>query len=322
MIEAVRFVRGAVAKKDYIAELTHFLIENGRITGFNGIMALSSPIDIDLNARPKATTFANALNKCEDTITMHMTKAGRLSIGSGKFRALVDCVDNDVALTPVVPEGWEIDVGPKFMDAIRATAKYQGVDASRPWAMGLLFTGQSVMATNNVVFVEYWHGHMMPFDMIIPTVAVNELLRINQDPVRVTATANSITFHFADDRWLRTQLVSTGWPEKATTLLDRGFDYKPVPPDLFEGLQAVKPFLDKDGRVHFLGDELSTSQVAEIGAHYQVDGLPKGHCYAFKVLELLEGATAIDFDPFPQPCGFLADGMRGMFLGMRIGVQA
>lgn len=318
MIDAVKFVRGAVAKKDYVAELTHFKIEDRRITGYNGVMALSSPIDIDLNVSPKATVFANALNKCEDTISLHMTKAGRLSLRSGKFRALIDCVDTEASVLPTVPEGWEIDVGAQFMDAIRATARFQGIDASRPWAMGLLFTGQSVMATNNVVFVEYWHGHQMPFDMIIPTVAVNELLRINQDPVRVTATENNVTFHFEDDRWLMTQLIAVAWPEKATTLLDRDFDYKPFPEDFFEGLQTIKPFLDKDGRVHFLGDEMSTSQVDELGAHYDVPGLPEGHCYPFKVLELLEGVTAVDFDPFPAPCGFLAPGMRGMFLGLKV----
>ena len=43
MIDAVKFVQGAVAKKDYVAELTHFLIQDNRITGYNGIMGLSSP---------------------------------------------------------------------------------------------------------------------------------------------------------------------------------------------------------------------------------------------------------------------------------------
>ena len=317
MINDVKFVRGAVAKKDYIAELTHFRITEGRITGFNGIMALSSPLDLDLDANPKATTFANALNKCEDTISIHKTPTGRLSIKSGKFRALVECLDDEYTSTPVAPEGVDIDVGPSFMQAIRAVAKFQGIDASRPWAMGVLFINQSVMATNNVVFVEYWHGHQMPFNMNIPTVAVNELLRINQDPVRVTATESSITFHFENDRWLRTQLVTTGWPEKATQLLDREFNYKPMPAEFFTGLTTIKPFLDADGRVHFKDGQLSTSPADEIGANYEIEGLPDGQCYPYKVLELLEGATAVDFDPCPAPCGFLADGMRGMFLGLR-----
>ena len=317
MIDAIKFVRGAVAKKDYIAELTHFRIAGGRISGFNGVMALSSPLDLDINANPKATTFAKALNTCEDTISMHLTPTGRLSVKSGKFRALIECLDDEYISAPLAPEGVDIDVGPSFMKAIRAVNKFQGIDASRPWSMGVLFTKQSVMATNNVVFVEYWHGHMMPFDMNIPTVAVNELLRINQDPIRVTATESSITFHFENDRWLRTQLVTTGWPDKATQLLDREFDYSPMPEDFFTGLATIKPFLDADGRVHFTPTGMSTSRADEIGANYEVGDLPDDQCYPFKVLELLEGATAVDFGPYPAPCGFLAEGMRGMFLGLR-----
>lgn len=318
MLDAIRFTRGAVAKKDYVAELTHFHIEAGRITGFNGIMGLSAPIDLDITARPKATVFANAVAKCEGTISMHMTAAGRMSVKSGKFRALVDCLPDDgVTITPAVPEGTDIDVGPAFMQAIRAIEKYQGIDASRPWAMGVLFTNQSVMATNNVIFVEYWHGHQFPFDMNIPSVAVKELLRINEDPIRVTATEHSATFHFEGERWLKTQLVAQPWPEQAKGLLDRAFDYEDVPPDLWEALQTIKPFLDKDERIHFKDGGISTSPTDELGAHFEVEGIKEGPCFSFKVLQLLEGATRIDFTPHPAPCGFLANGMRGMFLGLR-----
>jgi hypothetical protein len=317
MIDAIRFTRGAIAKKDYVPELTHYIIKDGRITGYNGVMSLSSPLDLDIDARPKASTFAKAVASCEDTISIHMTKAGRLSIKSGKFRALVDCLPEDTAMDlPVLPEGEDVDVGPTFMDAIRATAKYQGVDASRPWAMGLMFNGPSVLATNNVIFVEYWHGHPMPMPMNIPTVAIKELLRIGQNPIRVTANAHSATFHFEDDRWLKTQLVAQPWPETAMGLLDRQFDYQPAPEGLWDALRTIKPFIDKDERVHFRDGTISTSAVDELGAHHECD-VPDGPVFAYKVLELLEGATHIDFSPYPNPCGFLADGMRGMFLGLR-----
>lgn len=317
MIDAIKFTRGAIAKKDYVPELTHFIIRDGRITGFNGVMSLSSPIELDIDARPKATTFAKAVATCEDTISMHMTKAGRLSIKSGKFRALVDCLPEDATLqTPYPQEGQDVDVGPEFMAAIRATAKYQGIDASRPWAMGLMFNGPTVLATNNVIFVEYWHGHQIPFPMNIPSVAVKELLRINQDPVRVTASESSATFHFENERWLKTQLVAQPWPEQAIGLLDRQFDYQPMPDGLFTALQTIKPFLDKDERVHFRNGQVSTSATDELGAHHECD-VPDGPVFSYKVLELLEGATQVDFSPHPNPCGFLAHNMRGMFLGLR-----
>lgn len=318
MIDAIKFTRGAIARKDFVAELTHFRIADGRITGFNGMLALSSPIELDLDVRPKASTFAKAVQACETTTTMHLTPAGRLSIKSGKFKALIDCLPDDHAMTPVVPDGWDIDLGDKFMDAVRAVAPFTGVDASRPWAMGIMLKGQSAFATNNVCFVEYWHGHQMPFPMNIPKECITELLRINQTPSRVTATESSITFHFADGRWMKSQLYVDNWPEQAFKLFDmHQFEYESVPEGLFEAMQKIKPFLDKDTRVWFRDNGVATSQHDEEGAHVEVEGLIEGPCFQFPALTLLEKATHIDFMPHPKPCGFLADGMRGMILGLR-----
>lgn len=318
MIDAIKFVRGAVAKKDFVPELTHFRIKDGRITGYNGVMALSSPINLDLDARPHAVTFANAVAKCEDTISIHMTAAGRLSVKSGPFRALVDCLDDDHTIIPTAPEGHSVDVGPNFMAALRAVSRYQGIDASRAWALGVLLKGASILATNNVMFVEYWHGHAMPLDMNLPSVAVKELLRINQDPMHVTTDGNTATFHFADDRWLRTALIAEPWPEMAFSLFDKQQYHYVDMPDIQSGLEAIKPFLEKDQHVYLNGDSIGTSTTQEVGTHYEVPGVPAGQCYAFKVLELLDTATAVDFTHYPAPCGFLSDGMRGIFLGLRM----
>ena len=319
MLDAVRFVRGAVAKKDFVPELTHFRIEDGRITGFNGVIALSSPINLELTARPKAVPFANALARCEDVTTMHLTQSGRLSIKSGKFRALVDCIPNDDAsLIPTAPDGVDVDLGDGFMSAVRALDKFQGIDASRVWAMGILFLGQSAYATNNVVFAQYWHGHNLPMRFQIPAAAVAELLRINTTPLRVTATDTTATFHFDDGRWLRTALVAETWPDGALALLDRPFNYGPVPAGLFDGLASIKPFIDTDERVFFRGGAIHTSASDEVGgAAFEVPGLPDGPCFAFKVLNMLDGITSVDFSPHPNPCGFTAENMRGMFLGLR-----
>lgn len=319
MLDAIRFTRGAVAKKDYVPELTHFRIAGGRVTGFNGILALSSPINLDLDVRPKATDFAKALNACEETTTMHLTKAGRLSVRSGNFRCLVDCLPDDYTETPVVPEGYELDLGPKFMDAIRAVAPFMGFDASRPWAMGVTLRGQSAFATNNVCFVEYWHGTQIPFTVNIPKDAINELLRIGQTPQRVVATESSITFFFDGDRWMKTQLRSDPWPEQAFGLFDKfEFEYQDVPDGLFDSIQRLKPFLEKDQHVFFRDDGVATTKSDEVGTHVEVAGLLDGPCFSFQAISLLHVATHVDFSQHPAPCGFLAPGMRGMILGLRI----
>jgi len=319
MIDAIKFVQGAVAKKDYAPELTHFTIKAGRITGFNGNMALSSPIDLDLDVRPQATTFAKACQACDDVVTMHVTPAGRLSIKAGKFRALVQCLPDDYAAPVVEPNGEQIDLGPEFMKAIRAVSSFQGVDASRPWAMGIMLRGQSAYATNNICFVEYWHGHTLPMPINIPAMAIKELLRIKQEPTSVVTDGHTITFHFEDERWLRCNLLGDNWPDQAFSLFEMyPFDYVETPEGFFDALTELKPFLDTEGRIYFWDNALSTSASDDAGASFEVEGVQAGPAFAFTPLALLEGATHVDFTNHPKPCGFLKDSMRGMIIGLNL----
>ena len=93
MLSSLKFVQGAVAKKDFVPALNHFRIEGGRVKGYNGMIALCGPIDLDLSITPKALEFTKAIQACTDTISLHITPAGRLSIKSGRFKAFVDCLD-------------------------------------------------------------------------------------------------------------------------------------------------------------------------------------------------------------------------------------
>lgn len=49
MLKDLKFVQGAVAKKDLLPAMTHFRIENGHVRSFNGQMAISSPVAFDLS---------------------------------------------------------------------------------------------------------------------------------------------------------------------------------------------------------------------------------------------------------------------------------
>ena len=95
MLKELKFVSGAVAKKEFIPAITHFCIENGTVRAYNGTLALSSPIACDINCKPKAVPMVNAIARCSETITMSVTPTGKLSIKSGPFRALIECVPEE-----------------------------------------------------------------------------------------------------------------------------------------------------------------------------------------------------------------------------------
>lgn len=316
MLKELKFVQGAVAKKDFVPAMTHFAIEKGTVRAYNGVLALSSPIPFDIDCKPKATPLVQAISNCMETVTLSITTAGRLRVQSGSFKAFIDCIEGE---TPhVQPEGEEVHFdGEQVLKAFQTLEPFVGNDASRPWTNGILLRGQSAFATNNVCLVEYWIGADVPFTVNVPMSAIREMLRIGEAPTHAQLDASSITFHYSDDRWIRSQLYSTEWPD-LTGILNR--PSKPIQIDerIFEGIEVIKPFCDALGRIHFDNEALKTHLEEGAGASYDVPGFTANGVYRFEILKLLKGvAQTIDFGTYPEPCMFFGERLRGAIVGMR-----
>jgi len=323
MLDALRFVAAAVAKKDFVQDLTHFKIKNGRITGFNGDLALSSSIDVDLDIQPNASKLLSAIKACKETISLHMTPANKLVVKSGKFKSFVDCLADESAMF-VEPTGKEVDLGEGFIPGIKALAPVMGIDASRPWAMGIKLKGQSMFATNNVMLTEYWHGTEIPFDVVLPDIAVNELIRVGQTPTKVWMTDHNITFWFGEDRWLWSKLLEGGaWPtDKMGQILAKSDGAQlPFPEGFFEAVETLKPFLGESGSLYVTAEALATSKNDGEGTSIEVS-LPvvEGmQAYHQKQLSLLsQVAKTIDWTAYPAPCMFTGERLRGAIVGQRV----
>ena len=315
MLNELKFVRGAIGKKDLLPYLTHFRIEDGSVRSFNGTLALSTPINLDMDCTPKAEPFIKAIQNCEDTVAMTMTKAGRLSIKSGAFKAFVDCVEEE---TPhVVPEGEKIEVdGGALLTALKVISPFIGNDASRPWSNGILLDGQSAYATNNVALVEYWVGVTFPKVCNIPKIAVREMIRINEAPISAQMTDESISFHYEGGRWIRTALLGTDWPDLGK-ILDAHSTPEPIDERLYDALEHVKPFVDKLERIYIGEGVVRTTLANGEGAAYELPDYQHYGVFQRPMLMLLKGvAHSIDFTTYPKPCIFYGERLRGAIIGM------
>lgn len=317
MLKELKFVQGAVAKKDFLPAMTHFAIENGSVRSFNGMLALSSPIQCDLNCKPKGIPMVQAIGRCTETVQLSMTPTGRLAIRSGSFKAFIECIAEE---TPhVQPEGERIDFdGEAVLKAIKAVQPFIGNDASRPWTNGALLKGQSIYATNNVCLVEYWVGVDFPHVVNIPRQAIAEMVRINEPPSHAQLAENSLTLHYNDGRWIRTQLFNTEWPDLAK-VLNRSHNAQGIPDRLFEGLETIKPFADKMGRVYIRGNTLSTHEEPNEGASFEIDAVVPDSIFNIEMLLLLQGvAQSFDMSAHPEPGLFFGENLRGAIIGLRL----
>ncbi len=317
MLKSLKFCSGSVAAKDFIPALKHFVIEHGKCRGFNGVIALCSPIPFDIACRPEATSLIKAVAMCSETVQLALTPAGRLSVKSGKFKAFIDCIQDD---TPhPFPEGPIVNFdGAALLAGIKAVSPFIGDDASRRWSNGILIKDSSLFATNNVMVAQYWLGESFGKDITIPQSAIKEMLRINEAPLYAQLAEGNITFHYSEDRWLRTQLYDSSlWPN-FDTILNRDSVQEAIDPEFFKALETVKPFVDKLGTIHFGAQRITTHLDDGEGAEFDVPGVMSEGKYNIAFLELLKGTAAtIDWSLYPKPCLFQNGRLRGALVGMR-----
>jgi DNA polymerase III sliding clamp (beta) subunit (PCNA family) len=315
---ALKFAQGAVSKKDFVPALTHFQINAGRVTGYDGKLSLSAPIALDLECCPKAAPFVNAVEACTDTAQLNLTPTGKLSIRSGKFRAHVECLPVD-AFPFLQPEGVTVAIDGGLLPALRTLYEFSAEDASRPWAAGVLLDGGSAFATNNVILVEAWLGYHFPYRVNLPRFTIREMLRIGEEPVGMQLTSESVTFHYSEDRWLRSQHNSIEWPN-IRDMLDQmsanvPANVPPVPEELWAALETLKPFVSETGQL-FVSPNLVCTAI-EDGASVEVPGMPICS-FNHKMLAMLQSvAQRADFAAWPNPVAFYGDKLRGLIAGMK-----
>lgn len=316
MLKDLKFVAGAVSRKNIVQALTHFRIENRTIRGFNGTIGLCSPIELDLDVTPHAEQLIRAVDACDGTIALHVTKSEKLSIKSGKFKSLVKCIPK-VDFPEIMPEGDTVTLNGGFLDAIKKLNTFISDDASRIWSRGILFKGQSAFATNNICLAEYQLGYTFPCVVNIPKIAINELIRINEEPISLQVTENRVAFHFSGDRWLTTQTYQNEWPDISTAIATDG-NFREVDPELANILEKMARFTEDDA-IYFNNDGyISTLVDYSEGTSYEYAKVPGDSLFDYnQLLKILNVATHIDLSKYPALCPFYGDSVRGVILGRR-----
>lgn len=319
MLDALKFVKGAIVKNASTEAATHYHITNGRVKSYNGVIALCSPITLDLTASPEATTFMKAIEACDDTTAIHLTKAGRLSVKSGSFQAYIKCVNSE--LPYIEPEGDVILLDGELLPAVKKLLPFVSTSDANQWARGILFRDQSAFATNNVVLIEHWLPYVFPQEVNVPFEALTELVRIGVEPKQLRVTDRSLTFVYDDDRWLKTSLYDTQWPDIAG-VLDNDSEQLPVTDEFFARIKKLVPFVDRTSNNALIftnGTIVGTSNNEESGAQADVSPVAGKGAYNIKhVLLLHPVVNTIDFMRYPQPCLFYGDNIRGAIMGIRI----
>lgn len=314
MKNTLRFVRGSISTKDFVPVLQCFHFYNGRVQGQNGRIAIDSPFPDLGEFTVPAERFLKAVDACDGAPVVTLTASGNLAVKKGTFRALLPLGEH-TAFPLAVKSGTPLPIGGNLLPVLRKLRPFISDDASRPWSNGVLFRDGYAYATNNVVLIRApvaWDAT----DVILPVYAVDELLRIGQEPDALLLDERALTACLGD-AWLRAQLLTGVWPDIAgrMAVLEHGVQ---VPTGIRATIEKVVPFCPdpKMPEIVFSNDGISTAQ-GEHSATVTGMVLPDGRYRAEVLLDVLRVATHVNFVAYPAPIAFAGDGVEGIFVGLR-----
>lgn len=282
LLEALSFC-SVVSEKLGASYETHIGLRNNWAIAFNGIVAAGAPIVEDITVNANCLLLVEALAKCEENYSLTQLDNGRLSIKSGKFKAIVPCLDPEL-MQNAEPDPQIVGINNKFKEAVEAVGVLASENAQHVLTASVLMNGQSVISTNRVMLLEYWHGCDLPPNIPLPKQFVAALVKQKRDLTGFGFSRSSATFWFGD-HWLRTQLYNDEWPD-VSSILNRPANLWSIDPMLFKAIDAIEPF-SSDGNA-YSDTNLLMSDANNQGASYEVSGLPKGFVYPIKQLRIMK----------------------------------
>lgn len=293
---ALNFVSVASGdKSDQYAGHVQFL--DGWVKAFDGVLSAGARADEAFDFCPKVSTLLKAMSRCGKSLQLAGISDGLMSVTSEKFRAVVPCmgladmpdVDPD---GPLVPINDILRVG---FDTIGGIVKREGVSVIEA---SLLLQANTMVTCDRVLMLEFWHGIDLPPDLVLPKVFIDAIAKTTKKLVGFGWTdGQSITFHFEDDSWIKTQLFEASWPNWRT-MIEVPVQSKPFDPSIFEAVEAVEDFSD-DGAVYFAENSVRSHDDLSTGASHECNaGILTGTAFNAKRLLLAKSFMgAIDYDP-------------------------
>lgn len=313
-LDALKFVSAAQKKGGHLYQ-QHVVIQNQTISAFDGQLTIGRRIEEDLIACPQSDLLAAALGKCGEQFSISQSDNGRITIQSGKFKAVVPCVDF-ASMPTTYPDPNIAVIDNRLKEGFAAVMGLATEGAASVIEASLLLQAGSVVATNKVVILEYWHGIDLPPGLAIPKVAAQTVVKAERDLVGFGFSPSSATFWFDDESFIKTQLFSEGWPN-INAILNKNVNPWPLPEGFFEAVKAVASFT-VTGNVYFTPGEMRSHPDGLDGAQYEVEGLPAGQAYNGKMLLLVEPyMTTADFTSYNGQAFFFGDSIRGAIAGIR-----
>lgn len=316
MGDALEAVKEAVSSKELVAYLTHYYVHDQSITATDGRMVACGPFPDEREYLVPADEFEKVLALVGEDGKISI-KDDHILVSGRKRRAKVRTLDpkNFAHLLP--PEGKE-PCPDTLLPVLRRLRPFVSDDASKSWAMSVMFKDGCGYATNNVVVAASTLDE--PFkDVLIPSWAVDYLLARDIAPNEYALSENCLAFHFPDGSWMRTQLLVGEPPELIFTLMGGVTDTSTgsiIHQEWRDAFEAVAALSENEVRIH--PTKLSGGKRhadVEIDVQSGVAGEASFHPKFMGLV--LTAADHWDLSTYPDPAPWWGNNIKGLMVGRR-----
>lgn len=233
-------------------------IVDGEATAYNMIVGIGTPIHIDFQCCPNVDLLREAIKRCKDNFVIAQYSPDKLIVRQDEFHAFIPCLRSDAALTITQPDAPVATMGEAFIEALDKVSAFADDKAPRLLEAAIQLYDGSVLATCGSVVIEAWHGINMPNGLLLPKVAAKVLHKIKKEIVSFGISPTSITFHFADGSWMKSQLYKDKLPDIRQHINGASMNgLEPIPHKFFEAVAEVYPF-SVDGFIWVEGNRVAS----------------------------------------------------------------
>lgn len=316
LLQALKFVRLAQQDSGTVYQ-THCRFYNGQVVAFDGVLAAGHPVKEEWPICPHTYRLVAALEKARGAVSMTALDNKQLVVKTDKLRALISCI-GDGDLTYVHPDTAQWPLSDAFRVAAETASIFTTEGGTTVMAAAVVTRDGSIIGTDGRGLIEAWHGEPTPPGMIIPKVFITALGKVAKPIAQFGFSGTSLTIHFTDGAWLKTQLYQEQFPNVdkvlAWTETARPRD---MPKDVYEAIKVVAPF--SENNTAYVGDgRVQSHRDDNKGASYQAAGAVETVALNIKQMLLLEPhITKIDFTGNDTVVCFFGDKLRGALSHIR-----
>lgn len=310
MIDNIK-IASNFAHNDRSSVLSNVLVLNGQVTAQNDMVGISLNIESDVDFCCNANMLTRALNNCDPSNIKLSIKNKKLHIQSGRFKSNIEIIDTNTY--PVIDKDGDVQkVQGDILNKMNLITQFTDPNDVRMALRGVELSDESVNATNGHVAVKVDIDEIKGFNnIVIPSKSIMAMAKINAHVDTLQSNGSMVFFNF-NDGYLFSRLIDQKMPDINRILSE--LDNKIELSGIKDAVKSINSMCDVDKTI-ILGPEIKTRSGDSSISGFNIKECAFNSDYLLKIIDI---ADHIDFSPYPSPCPFEADNIKGAVVGVII----